>query len=84
LFVDFLLFDSSLTDGGAYTAGESNGYTGDGLVQTSAGGVVVVSINYRLNVFGFLGSKQIQSSTSDKSAGNFGSKHPKMIPSNIK
>ena len=33
--------------GGAYTSGASNDYDGDGLVAGSAGGVVVVTTNYR-------------------------------------
>eukprot|EP01050_Picozoa_sp_SAG11_P009805 SAG11_NODE_949_length_6408_cov_16.986210_2_plen_98_part_00 len=34
--------------------------------------VVVVTINYRLNVFGFLGSSELANSSADGSTGNFG------------
>jgi carboxylesterase type B len=34
--------------------------------------VVVVTVQYRLNVFGFLGGRELQASTSDGSVGNFG------------
>ncbi|KAI8514332.1 Neuroligin-3 [Branchiostoma belcheri] len=50
--------------GGGYTSGTANAY--DGTVLASHGLVVVVTVNYRLGVFGFL-------STGDKSApGNYG------------
>jgi para-nitrobenzyl esterase len=58
--------------GGAYNSGSSNGYPGDSLVAASKGTVVVVTINYRLNVFGFLGSHEIQSRSERSTAGNFG------------
>lgn len=34
--------------------------------------VVVVVVQYRLNIFGFLGSHEMQASSSDGSTGNFG------------
>ncbi|CAH1244800.1 NLGN4X [Branchiostoma lanceolatum] len=50
--------------GGGYTTGTGNAY--DGTVLASHGLVVVVTINYRLGIFGFL-------STGDKTApGNYG------------
>ncbi|XP_019616294.1 PREDICTED: neuroligin-4, X-linked-like [Branchiostoma belcheri] len=50
--------------GGGYTSGTGNAY--DGTVLASHGLVVVVTINYRLGIFGFL-------STGDKTApGNYG------------
>lgn len=60
--------------GGAYQTGSSNSSvaTADTLVAASGNSVVVVTTNYRLNVFGFLGSAEIAGSTSDNSAGNFG------------
>merc|ERR1719189_1048691 len=42
------------------------------MVSASNSSVVVVDFNYRLNVFGFLGSAEVASSTSDGSAGGFG------------
>eukprot|EP00463_Aulacantha_scolymantha_P004346 TRINITY_DN544_c0_g1_i1.p1 TRINITY_DN544_c0_g1~~TRINITY_DN544_c0_g1_i1.p1 ORF type:complete len:439 (-),score=76.21 TRINITY_DN544_c0_g1_i1:415-1668(-) len=58
--------------GGGYMTGESNDYPLDALVAQSKLSVITVTINYRLNVFGFLGSADIQKRTSDGSAGNFG------------
>ena len=58
--------------GGAYNYGGSNGYPGASLVAALQGTVVVVTINYRLNVFGFLGSHEVQSRSARSTAGNFG------------
>merc|ERR1711920_482246 len=57
---------------GGYMIGDSNDYPSDGLVAVSNLSVVVVTINYRLNVFGFLGSKDLQSRAEDRSTGNYG------------
>jgi carboxylesterase type B len=46
--------------GGAYVTGGSNYFFGDYIVSAALDSVVVVTINYRLNIFGFLGSKEIQ------------------------
>ena len=40
---------------GRYTVGCSDDFKGDELVESARGQVVVVTLNYRLNVFGFLG-----------------------------
>jgi len=59
--------------GGAYTGGTANTpmYWGDRLSE--AGGVVVVTINYRLNVFGFLALPALAKEDPNKSTGSYGS-----------
>jgi para-nitrobenzyl esterase len=64
--------------GGAYVSGSSNEYTPDTIVARSSQSVVVVTLNYRLNIFGFLGSTQVAVHTSDGSAGNFGIQDQRM------
>ncbi|CAE8654246.1 unnamed protein product, partial [Polarella glacialis] len=59
--------------GGAYEFGSSNFYNASrlaGFYMQSGQPAVIVTINYRLNVFGFLGSDALRSS--DGSTGNFG------------
>lgn len=58
--------------GGAYTGGASNHNHPDVLVARSAGSVVVVTLNYRLNLFGFLASATLAARSSDGSTGNYG------------
>eukprot|EP01060_Flectonema_neradi_P016755 TRINITY_DN2337_c2_g1_i1.p1 TRINITY_DN2337_c2_g1~~TRINITY_DN2337_c2_g1_i1.p1 ORF type:complete len:559 (+),score=111.12 TRINITY_DN2337_c2_g1_i1:55-1677(+) len=58
--------------GGGYDSGCSNIYPGSNLVSTSNGDVIVVTINYRLNAFGFLGSHEMQMRSADSTTGNFG------------
>lgn len=58
--------------GGDYQVGNGASYIAGALVNGSDLPVVVVTLNYRLNAFGFLGSSDIQDSTFDGSAGNFG------------
>ena len=45
--------------GGCYTSGSGN-LPLQGMITSSSSPVIVVSINYRLGVFGFLGGKEIQ------------------------
>ena len=58
--------------GGSYVSGSSNEYSGDALVAASSNTVIVVTVNYRLSIFGFLGGQQVANATSDRSTGNFG------------
>ena len=58
--------------GGGYRQGSSNTADGSFLVQASKSGVIVVTFNYRINIFGFLGGEQIANHTVDGSSGNFG------------
>lgn len=58
--------------GGAYQSGAGDDVDGGALAQASNLSAVVVTINYRLNIFGFACSEEIQKRTSDGSCGNFG------------
>jgi len=64
--------------GGAYVNGQSNNYPAQGMVQASNNSVIVVTINYRLNVFGFLGSDKLRSRAADNSTGNYGIQDQRM------
>ncbi|KIM54010.1 hypothetical protein SCLCIDRAFT_137679 [Scleroderma citrinum Foug A] len=49
--------------GGGFTEGYASAYNGTGIVSHSVGlnaPIIYVSFNYRLNVFGFLGGKEVQ------------------------
>jgi para-nitrobenzyl esterase len=59
--------------GGSYKSGSSNLYPAGELANYWDGKAIVVTINYRLNVFGFLGSESLRSlDTNDGSTGNQG------------
>ena len=58
--------------GGGYNTGCSNGYHGDRLVSRAQGNVIVVTLNYRLNVFGFLGGDDLRKLSPINSTGNYG------------
>ena len=59
--------------GGGYQTGESNDYALDALVARSNHSVVVVTINYRLNVFGFLGGQALAARGGEsEGSGNWG------------
>ncbi|KAK5694361.1 hypothetical protein LTR17_024880 [Elasticomyces elasticus] len=45
--------------GGGYTAGNAQSYPGDALVNASNGGLIYVSMQYRLGIFGFLSGAEI-------------------------
>lgn len=45
--------------GGGYTSGNAQSYPGDAMVAASNGTMIYVSIQYRLGIFGFLGSSAI-------------------------
>lgn len=57
--------------GGGYTGGSANGYRGDLLAES--GDVVVVTINYRLNVFGFLPHPALRDNDPNRATGGQGS-----------
>lgn len=46
--------------GGGYVAGSENGSSGDNLINEAGGGLVVVNMEYRLGVFGFLPGSQVK------------------------
>lgn len=46
--------------GGGYTVGNALSYPGDAMVNASAGGIIYVSVQYRLGVFGFLGGADVR------------------------
>ncbi len=56
--------------GGCFQTGAASGY--DGSSWAARGLAVSVNIQYRLGVFGFLGSNTMRSRTTDGSTGNFG------------
>jgi para-nitrobenzyl esterase len=55
--------------GGAFINGTSNQYDGSALART---GMVVVTIAYRLNVFGYLALPALTREAPDRSSGNYG------------
>lgn len=59
--------------GGSYTYGSGSSplYLGSNIAGY-AGDVIVVTINYRLNVFGFLAGEALLAESPDKSVGNYG------------
>ncbi|KAF5336306.1 hypothetical protein D9758_014477 [Tetrapyrgos nigripes] len=46
--------------GGGYLGGDASDFHGSDLINEAKGGVVVVTIQYRLGVFGFLAGKQVK------------------------
>jgi len=58
--------------GGAFALGASNYNRPDSMVAASNRSVVVVTLNYRLNALGFLGSRALQSHSGDGGTGNWG------------
>lgn len=67
--------------GGGYSTNDGAGgrelgfdprYTDDALVTRSMMSVVVVTVSFRQNIFGFLGSSSMQKHSLDGSTGNFG------------
>ncbi|KAK7461934.1 hypothetical protein VKT23_008365 [Stygiomarasmius scandens] len=46
--------------GGGYLAGDASDYQGSDLINEANGGVVVVTVQYRLGVFGFLAGEKVK------------------------
>ncbi|WP_192349306.1 carboxylesterase/lipase family protein [Algoriphagus sp. Y33] len=57
--------------GGGFVAGDGSEprYNGEAMAQK---GIVVVTVNYRLNIFGFLAHPDLSAETSYKASGNYG------------
>lgn len=57
--------------GGGFSAGDGSEprYNGEAMAQQ---GIVVVTVNYRLNVFGFLAHPDLSAETAHKGSGNYG------------
>eukprot|EP01052_Picozoa_sp_SAG31_P035867 SAG31_NODE_4387_length_3279_cov_1.588994_1_plen_318_part_00 len=61
--------------GGGFESGGSGGAWGHNVtqhVEASGGDVIWVTVNYRLNVFGFLGAEQLRTRDVWRSTGNYG------------
>ena len=58
--------------GGGYQEGDPSEYPIESLATASRGSVIVVSVSYRLSVFGFLGGHEVAASTGGGGSGNFG------------
>ncbi|MBI5551493.1 MAG: carboxylesterase family protein [Desulfobacterales bacterium] len=56
--------------GGDFITGQGADYDGAALVQ--AGDVIVVTVNYRLGIFGFLAHPALDRESADDSSGNYG------------
>ena len=65
--------------GGSYTDGSGNLYPSSNLVDYWKGNAIIVSTNYRLNVFGFLGSEELRGQDPENwSTGNYGIQDQRM------
>jgi len=58
--------------GGGYTSGSSSNTHPDAIVAGTGGATVVVTLNYRVNIYGFLGADAMRSRDKDGSTGNYG------------
>ena len=57
--------------GGSFIGGTGNGFNGTEIASTLRT-MVVVCINYRLGIFGYMGAHELRSRTADGSTGNYG------------
>ena len=57
--------------GGGFTKGSPDKYDGSALVALQSGAVVVI-VNYRVNIFGFLGDDRLRTRDPAGSTGNYG------------
>ena len=60
-------------NGGGYSGGATLGLNGTAQVETiSKGDIIWVTVNYRLNIHGFLGSEKLKGNDPNGSVGNYG------------
>ena len=71
---DYSAVTSGDCSGGGFQVGASNYNQPDALVVASNSSAVVVTINYRLHAFGFLGGAALRPRSADGSMGNYGIK----------
>jgi hypothetical protein len=58
LYIGYIIMLS--INSGGYQIGDAVGYNGTDQISTAKGGVVVVTISYRLGLFGFLSGKEVK------------------------
>eukprot|EP01052_Picozoa_sp_SAG31_P018173 SAG31_NODE_1275_length_9050_cov_1.986929_2_plen_551_part_00 len=63
--------------GGCNKGGSGSAYQTEELVA-AAKNVIVVTLNYRLGIFGWLGGKEVAAATTDGSSGNFGTQDQRL------
>lgn len=65
--------------GGSYISGSSKFYSGEDMVEFWGGSAIVVTLDYRLNVFGFIGSAELREQDKENgSCGNYGLQDQRM------
>lgn len=64
--------------GGSYMSGAGSDIDGADFVDFWEGNAIVISMNYRLNVFGFSGSDDLRQQDSESSTGNYGIQDQRM------
>lgn len=55
-----IIHELSLRISGGWSVGSASAYNGDDLINDANGGVIVVAIQYRLGLFGFLAGSEIE------------------------
>mmetsp|Transcript_6204 Transcript_6204/g.9354 ORF Transcript_6204/g.9354 Transcript_6204/m.9354 type:complete len:553 (+) Transcript_6204:108-1766(+) len=65
--------------GGSYISGSSKFYPGEDIVEYWGGQIIVVTLDYRLNVFGFIASEELRKQDPNMgSSGNYGLQDQRM------
>jgi hypothetical protein len=58
--------------GGGYEGGSGSGFSPLGWYDDGIDDLIFVSMNYRMGIFGFMGSEELQADSRDGSTGNYG------------
>ena len=58
--------------GGCFQGGNPTNYDGSSLIEDAESDVIVVTVAFRLNIFGHLGGDAVKARSADGSAGNWG------------